>query len=399
MPAEFFSGQVRLLLKRCHTLLERLNSLNNLPDELQPYVQELGGTISKIATGIRKLLDDPDFGAEPLLVNQFDDYKRFAELVNILEWHPVALLDHYNDRDHYFYLFAKQFCEQVQYPYQSPLVNAHSNEYFSSLAAVNMVSVPLCEDRHLLAVPDFVHEVGHIVFMQVWKQLVQQFTQYFHPYIEGQKIKAANQSSPQAYQDYFDLLDKSWERYVQEFFCDVFATYLVGPAYGWSHLRLVLSSQSGELYHPSFGETGTHPADESRMRLILLTLEEMGADTEARMINDQWKAFTSVVVDKPDGEYGFCYPEDILQKLSRQVLKVCRELDLIPFFDQPKDEHNLPSLMQAAWEQFHSDPRTYPEWEMKKTDALKSLLSTPLRGDTDFADYHTEKVGADHNLN
>ncbi len=375
MPAEFFSGQVRLLLRRCHTMIERLNSIQNLPAELHPYAKELDTKLNQIASAIEKLINDPDFGAAPLLVNQFDIYKRFSELVNTFEWHPLALLDHYNERDLYFYRLAKLFCGQIQYPYQPPLMNAHSNEYFSSLPPTNIVSVPLCEDRHLLALPDFVHELGHIVYAHLWRKFIAEFKLYLQQYIADQKVKVANQASSTVYQDKFDLLEQVWtQRYVVEFFCDVFATYLVGPAYGWSHLRLVISSQS-ELYHPSFGEAQTHPADEARMRIILATLEEMGDDTSAQVIKNKWKDFTSIVIDKPDGEYHFCYPYDILQRLARQVIKECREIDLIPYFDQPKEEHNLPSLMLEAWEQFHSDPANYPEWEVARTDALKSLLS------------------------
>jgi hypothetical protein len=378
MPAEFFSGQARLLQARCHTLLERLNSFSHLPAELQSYAQNLSRMLSKIVMGVQSLLDDPDFGAAPLLLNQFDDYKRFSELVDIIEWHPLSLLDHYNERDHYSYRFAKLFCEQIQYPYDPPLVNAHSNVYYSSLAAVNMVSVPLSDDKHLLSTPDFVHELGHIVFAHVWKDFTQRFMEYFQPYVEEGKAKAADRAAPQVYQDHFDLLETSWDRYVQEFFCDVFATYLVGPAYGWSHIRLVLSTQD-ELYHPTFGETGTHPADEARMRVILASLAEMGADTEAEQIREKWGALTSIFVDKPDGEYAICYPDDILLKLSRQVLRLCRGLDLMPFFDQPKDANNLPSLMQEAWEQFHRDPDSYPRWEAANTEALKSFIRTPCQ--------------------
>lgn len=376
MPAEFFSGQVHLLLKRCRTLIERLNSTQNLPSELQTYVSDIDAILNKIVVAIEKLINDPDFGAAPLLVNQFDIYKRLSELVNTFEWHPIALLDHYNERDRYFYRLAKLFCEQIQYPYQSPLMNAHSNEYFSSLPPTNMVSVPLCEDRHLLSLPDFVHELGHIVHSRIWKKFLAEFTPHLNRYITDQKVKIANQASSTVYQDKFDLLEQVWaQRYVVEFFCDVFATYLVGPAYGWSHLRLVLSSQS-ELYHPSFGEAETHPADEARMRIILATLEEMGDDTSARAIREKWTDFTSIVIDKPDGEYHFCYPDDILQVLIHQVVEECREIDLIPFFDQPKEENNLPSLMREAWDHFHSDPKNYPEWEVNKVDALKSLLNS-----------------------
>jgi|SRR6266850_1052102 len=376
MPSRFFSGQVHLLLKRCLTLIERLNSLQDLPTELAPHVSELNNTLNRIRLAIENLLNDPDFASPSLLVNQFDFYKRLAELLNTFEWHPLGLLDHYNDRDLYFYRFSKLFCEQIQYPYPPPLLSAHSNEYFSSVPPTNLISVPLGEDTNLLALPDFVHELGHLIYHHVWKKLVAQFMPHLQKHINDQKLSTASQAA-KAYEDKLQLLEQSWsQRYAIEFFCDVFASYAVGAAYGWSHLRLVLATQT-DLYNPSFGDTATHPADEARMRIILLTLKRMGYDGAAVALKGRWDALTSILVAKPDGEYHFCYPDALLEKFSELVTKLCRELDLIPFFDQPTADNNLPNLMQQAWDRFHSDPVAYAQWETGKIASLKSLLATP----------------------
>jgi hypothetical protein len=376
MPSQFFSGQVHLLLKRSLTLIQRLGSLPHLPAELQPHVAELSFTLNRIKVAIENLLNDPDFAAPSLLVNQFDSYKRLAELLNTFEWHPLALLDHYNDRDLFFYRFSKLFCEQIQYPYPPPLLSAHSNEYFSSVPPTNLISVPMAEDDHLLALPDYVHELGHLIYHHVWKKLLAQFIPHLQKYVDEQKLKTSSQAA-KTYEDKLQLLEQSWlQRYAIEFFCDVFASYVVGAAYGWSHLRLVLSTQT-ELYRPSFGDTATHPADEARMRIILMTLERMGYEDAADALKRRWDALTTIFIAKPDGEYHFCYPDKVLVKFSELVTAQCQELDLLPFFDQPTDDKNLPRLMLEAWDQFHADPAAYAGWETTKVAALKSLLSGP----------------------
>src|ERR1051326_8021124 len=113
--ALFFSGQVRLLLKRCRKLRAHLHSLKTLPPELRPHIDEIDKKLSDLDAGLERLLADPDFAAPALLLNQFDDFKRYAEIVNVFEWHPMALLDHYNERDHHFYQFMKLLCAQVRY--------------------------------------------------------------------------------------------------------------------------------------------------------------------------------------------------------------------------------------------------------------------------------------------
>jgi hypothetical protein len=374
MQAQFFSGQVRLLLKRCRTLRAHLHTLKKLPAELRPHVEEIDKRLEDLDQGIQKLLADPDFGAPPLFFNQLDDYKRYAEIVNVFEWHPLALLDHYNERDHYFYRFVRLLCQQVRYPYPPPLVSAHSSEYFFSSPLTNMIGLPLVEQQFLLALADLLHELGHLFYLRHGHVIQKAFAPQLKAYISDQKQRALDESSPKVLQRNFDFLDQVWQqRYVTEFSCDMFATYLVGNAYGWSHLRLVLATRT-ELYHPSFGEEALHPADEARMRAILTTLEEMGGDDAALDILQTWEQFKGNVVDKSDGEYDYCYPDQLLKGLAQEVISACKTLGLVSYDQQPDEEYNLPSLIQKAWGRFHLDPDRYDEWECGKTEALQAHL-------------------------
>ena len=138
MPSQFFCGQVLLLLKRCCVLRKDLQSLKTWPEELNSYLNNVD--------------------------TELDSYRRSAEELNILEISKLTLMYHFNDKDYYFYKFAKLFCENVQYIDEYPLVNAHSSDYFSALPTENIINIPLCEDNFLLAIPDFVHELGHLFY-------------------------------------------------------------------------------------------------------------------------------------------------------------------------------------------------------------------------------------------
>lgn len=375
MTPQFFSGQVRSLLKRCRTLRAHLRTLEKLPRELRPHVEEIDKRLEVLDQGIQKLLADPDFGAPPLFFNQLDDYKRYAEIVNVFEWHPLPLLDHYNDRDHYFYRFMKLLCQQVRYPYPPPLVSAHSSEYFFSSPLTNMIGLPLVEHQFLLALADLLHELGHLFYLRYGHVIQKAFAPLLRLYISEQKQRALDESPSKALQRNFDFLDQVWQqRYVTEFSCDVLATYLVGHAYGWSHLRLVLATRT-ELYHPGFGEEALHPADEARMRAILITLEEMGGADEAQDISMTWNQFKAMLVDKADEEYEYCYPDQLLKGLAQEVIAACKTMGLVPYYEQPNEEFNLPSLMQKAWKRFHQNPDGYDDWETKTTEALQKYLS------------------------
>ncbi|WP_353933387.1 hypothetical protein WJM97_23165 (plasmid) [Okeanomitos corallinicola TIOX110] len=375
MMSQFFCGQVMLLLKRCHTLIEHLKDLNNLPEELKLHINNVSTELEKLAYDIQEIINDPDFGVEILLKNQINSYRRYAEYVNILETSKLTLLYHFNKKDYYFYKFGKLFCEQVNYSCEEyPLISTHSSDYFSALPVENIINIPLCEDNFLLAIPDFVHELGHLLYNYYETEITQPFSTILCKYIKEQRDILKNKNPSKAYPNYFKLLEQTWlQEYIVEFSCDICATYLVGSAYGWSHLRLLLESDP-EIYYPSFGQEGSHPADEARMRAILLTLQELGESEKVENIIQKWEEFKLILVDSPDGEYEYCYPNEILRQLAKQVIKVCEEVGLIPYYKQPDSNDNLPSLMQKAWKQFHNDPTKYGEWENNTVKHLKSFL-------------------------
>ncbi len=379
MTSQFFCGQIRLLLKRCHLLRKHLQSLKDIPKELNLHLNKVDSELEKLVYDIKKLIDDPDLGVSYLLKNQINSYRRYAENVNILETFKITLLDNFNHKDYYFYKFSKLFCHNVKYLGEPPLVSAHSLEYFWTLPTENIIYVPLCEDNFLLGIPDFVHEVGHLFYDCFENEILQPFTKVLRSYIKQQRENLKNKAASKSYPKYFKLLEQTWlQEYIIEFSCDIFATYLVGSAYGWSHLRLVLVSER-EIYYPSFGDEGTHPADEARMKAILLTLKQLGESEQVEKISQQWEQFKSIIAGPPDGEYEYCYPDEILRELAKQVISVCEKNGLIPYHKQSYSEDNLPRLMQEAWQQFHDNPTGYVDWETQRVEKLKLLLKNDTK--------------------
>lgn len=382
MPADFLYGQVQLLHKRCQVLQQHLASLLHLPDDILPHVTELNNSFSELESDIVGLLADPDFSSPRLLPNFINEYKQLCWRIEALEGYRLSLFDRYNEKDYYLYRFVDLFCKQVSYPYTPPLLNAHGDEYFSAWPLWNLINAPFATEHFLLEVPDLIHEVGHIFYMRNSFSIERRFLPVLRKHIDDLKAQMAHVASQSSYVIRLDTLYTVWAKHIlNEFFCDMFACYLVGPAYGWSHLRLVLAAGSG-LYTPSLDEMTadtTHPADDARMRGILLMLDEMGCGAEARAIDATWQEFDRIVQDKRDGEYDYCYPDSLLKELAATVKLVCAAKGLVAYYDQPMESSNLPSLMRMAWEQFNSDPATYSQWETDTTNALRGQLNMPAK--------------------
>lgn len=374
MITRFFRGQVNLLLKRCHILLERLLSIRKkLQPEIETYIDKVEAELKSLQSRIEQLLSDPDFGANYLLKNQIQQYRRYSETLSIIEAEPITVLDQYNNRDYYLYYFLKLFCQQIGYPEKSPLVSTHSTDSFFVDLSSEIIHLPLCEDCFLLALPDLIHELGHLFYDRNSTEIEQSFYSYLNKYIQKEKNKAKNDNSSKSYQKKFDSLGQAWmQEYIIEFSCDIFATYLVGTAYAWSNLRLILESND-QIYHPGFGKYSTHPADEARMRAILITLEELQGSNSTKTIIKQWEDLKSqVFTQQQEMEYDYCYPNPLLIKLAKIIINLCQNDNLISYYQHLQTGNNLSLIMQQAWIEFHKDSQKYPEWETQKIKVIKS---------------------------
>jgi len=376
VPARFFSGHVRLLFKRCEILRSRISSMSHLPEELRSYKLNLDEELRSLGENIKSLLEDPDFGAPCLVRNQIGDYRRLSEHARIIEGYLVTVLERFSDRDRYLHLFVQLFCRQAHFPFDPPLVSSYSAEYFWTFPPANVIFVPACEEHFLLAIPDLVHELGHLFLEQGAPDLMEEsFNRTVTAHMEGMARQFDDDPSADAYRKNFDMLEYMWtQKFVAEFFADMFATYVVGPAYGWSHLRLVMQSGEG-IYSPGFGDDqASHPSDEARMRGILFILEQMGELQERQSLSDQWDRYVNVTASTPDEEYANCYPDVLLRDLARRVVELCQGCDVVPFDRQPDALDNLPALLRQAWGRFRSDPDRYPEWESATVASVKLLV-------------------------
>lgn len=376
MPSDFLRGQIRLLLKRCRTLQERLSEIDRLPRGLNQYIKAIATELSKLSLDIEQLLQDPNLGSEFLLKNQIQYYRRLIESVDIIETCQLTVLEQFNPRDEYFYRFAQLFCQQTCYPYPSPIVSSHSEGYFYTRPTINIIWIPLCEDCFLLAIPDFVHELGHLFYDRHKEEIVEPFAKVMRRHFQGVREEIASGLSSRNYEEHFRSLEQDWlQAYIVEFFCDMFATYLVGAAYGWSHIRLVLASET-DIYSPGFDEEerGTHPADEARMRGVLATLRAGRESNSSESLSSVWERVKKAIARSPEPEYEYCYPDLLLESLANLVVAICSDRGLVPYYQQPRTDTNLPQLMQQAWEQFHGDSESYPDWETERIEAVKTAI-------------------------
>ena len=360
------------LKERCLAIQRVLESKKS-GSEIQDYINEIRNKTDQIRQEIEALLGDPDLGNTRLISNQFFAFSRLAERLSEIEWYPLPAITRYNETDHYLGWMCGLLARQVHYPLQTPLVSGFSSDYYGAIPPYRLIKVPAAEHLFLLGLPDLCHEVGHILFSNYKGDFLGNFLSDLSNYIQSEKKRRISEEAPPSYQALYDKLETEWkDHWTTEFTCDMIATFMVGTAFGCTHLRLCCSLDP-DIFRPGFGESSTHPSGESRMRAIMATLKRIGLDEDSKAIQDQWLRYLSVNGSKKPIEYDHCYPNKLIDSLAKAVYGGCVKIGLASYKDQQatSDDINLPTLLNEAWTLLLANAQGYATWESKQVKRLR----------------------------
>lgn len=365
------------LQARCFAI-QRILEGTKVDSEIQDYVNEIRDKTGQIRQEIDALLSDPDLGNARLLSNQFFAFSRLTERLSQIEWVPLPAITRYNDTDRYLRSLCSLLARQVRYPLKVPLVSGFSTNYYGVSPSYHLISVPAAEQLFLLGLPDLCHELGHILFFYHSDAFLGDFFSDLSAHIQREKQRRISEGAPPHYQTLYDRLETDWkDRWTTEFTCDMIATFMIGPAFGRTHLR-VCCGLDPNVFRPSFGESSTHPSGESRIRAILSLLNRMGLDNDCRIIQDQWIKYLTTISGQKPMEYDHCYPDVLIDSLAREVHNGCVNIGLVSYKDQQRtsnDDVNLPVLLNEAWGVLLTKTAEYANWESEQVKRLREHIS------------------------
>jgi hypothetical protein len=366
---QFLQGLLRGLEYHCAVLRDRLAAIPADP-ELRVHAMKAYKEVERIRREVVQLLHDPSLGLSILMPNHLQVYKRWSERVSVIESYPFLFVERYAPSDRHLTRLCQRLTSQIGWPLPPPLVAAFSNQYYWTMTEFNIICVPAAEGTSLLGLPDLCHELGHILHLARWEALVGNFLRELASYIFQEQRRVATEQRPTEYRSLYTVLFAQWEgSWLLEFVADMVATYLVGPAFGWQHVRLCASTSSA-AYHPTLGERADHPADEARLRGMVAVLTHMGATDAGARITSLWNSYLDASREGRPQDYEVCYPQVLLESLAKNVIAGCRSLG-VRSFDQPGDAPNdLPSLFGEAWERFLADSQAYADWERSQIETL-----------------------------
>lgn len=321
------------------------------------------------------LLDSGDLEVEGLGSYNIIRYNTFHERLMMIELFRYLVIINYGPPEEYFKKKINRIYTEVNCLQKQPIVTTISNSenYYWALPTYDIIAVPTGEERNLLNLPDIYHEMGHLIYNQYESYLKGKIETLISQYYQAEIQRVVDEDRDPKLITFFRDKNAKWvSGWVMEFTCDFIATYLVGPAYAWTNLKLAtLSSSKDRIY----ADSPSHPSDESRMRGIFFILKLMGHDKELAKIQEYWNEFLALTKNPVPASYQYIFPQELIEELGKSVFEGCQAIDLRVYNDQVKEFGNpISRILNDAWEELFNNPVNFPAWEQNRINEISNFI-------------------------
>ena len=260
--------------------------------------------------------------------------------------------------------------QESSIPLVPPVVTCSSSTYYWTFPTFYLIGVPAGEPGSLLGISDLAHEFGHLL-LETNETLLDDLRVIVNEKMQELRAEAVLAGAPHA-ADMMVTIQLWNESWLDEFACDVIASYLLGRAFGFQHIRLC--AQRGRWpYTPTLGEPATHPADAARMQMILAALTAYGAVDDALAVGSVWDRFIAHQPNRSGTAYDLCYPQELFELIATRVTEAARSLAIVNSLATRAQPDTVAAVLVEAWDRFLTDSRTFQTWE---DDALKELYKS-----------------------
>lgn len=320
------------------------------------------------------LLDDPIILDPGALRERIRFFRRALDQLADIETTGIAALNRTNDDDLFMNRLVLTLHEEIKHPLPAPVVTCTARSYFAIHPGLCLLEVPPAESDFLLHLPDLYHEIGHPLIatrnnpkVEPFQQELGKFLYALSRHFEAEQSANQRATGPTDYNAIvLATLERSWNHWAVELFCDLFATYTIGPAYAWAHFHLT-AGQDSDPYDVKVTRISSHPPDQARMETILIALDLLGLDT--REIKQQWDALVAATGARQTPDYRKACPKQLLELAAVHALEGTKKIGCR--IVNPKTTGVINDLLNNAWTEFWNKPATYHQWERQLMDRLK----------------------------
>ena len=358
------------LLSRVKNLIHELEAREIHPEIDVNFVENTKSNLHQLSKEITYRIESGDLEEDGLRRNNLRRYSSLQERFQLLEAYPYQVILKYQEPEVYLNKKVHLIYEQIRCLHEVPIITTISNfeQYYWAHPYYNIIAVPLGEEKNLLNLPDLYHEIAHLIFLIYKNYLLGDFLSDLSTYVEEEKRIIEEEDLGEELSKELDDAHELWiEHWLEEFVCDLIATFLVGEAYGWSNLKISSIHLKDVGIYQSFP---AHPADEARMRMIFKMLDKLNLPQED--LQHSWDSFRQLVATPKPRDYDILYPDHLLEKLTDYVFQGCQDIDLASYIEQVEtDEVTVAEILNEAWVKIRTDSNGYPDWQINTINELR----------------------------
>lgn len=376
----YINGAIKEAIGKGKALMGKIPGARDLGIYFSPLATTANSEIQSIITDLDYLYKDVDYN-NPLNIRQkFYQFKRLAGKMTDIENVVIAAMSRKDKDDEFINKLVHEICKEINYPLPTPVASCLSQKYYHIYPFYNLICIPLLESEFLLHLPDIYHELGHPLLsldnpkVEPMQNSLGYFNIEIKKHFDGEiERRIKNQTANAEFDPIFIYKDSWFENWSSELFCDLYATYTLGPAYAWSNLHMC-TKMSWDVYKiPTYQKT-SHPPDEARMKAILYALEQIGFKDDAAEIRQKWEEFKKIIaaVKSDESEFAIAVPEALLKSAVEHCLVGTKNIG--SDISTPETAHKVNNLLNGAWRQFWSNPEGFYNWESKTFSDFKATL-------------------------
>jgi len=282
-------------------------------------------------------------------------------------------IKNYKHPEIFFYQVITQIYAEHRINALPPIVSTISNHdyYYWAVPYFEIIALPSGEEHSLLNLPDMYHEIGHLLHSMFGGKSCEISAAIIDKHFAKEIVRVIDEGTAAHFQKSLDIAKYLWEAsWLEEFTCDLVGTYMTGGAYAWTNLKL-LSTGHGST--KIFEYSHSHPADEARMRIIILMLEKLGLLDDRDKVEAAWKVFLKdTEVFKPN-DYSLLYPPKLLQQIVDEFYEFYQNADLVSYSEFiSMGSNSISQLLNNAWHNAQTYPANYFDYETKSIADLKA---------------------------
>ncbi|MBZ0283719.1 MAG: hypothetical protein K8L97_23480 [Anaerolineae bacterium] len=380
----FLLGLSSDLYARCQRLINLSNATTPYP-ELSLFSKEVDKKLSHLQERITDLQNGEDFRDHRFWKDAYYEYQDISREVALVEQFALPVLIRYSRSDHLASRLVEKLGGEIGYPQELlPIITTTSNQYYWAKPELKIVAMPTGDIDGLLGWPDLIHEMAHIL-LESWTDFLDSFRPYLKQYYHMKRQSIRDLGNLESENKWLQQMKITWGNkeagvWQIEMAANLIATFVVGPSFGWQHIRLSIN-HSNNPFTPSPGDfLEDHPADQAQLDCIAEMLILMGFKKESQNLLQQWAEIIRMGrAERPQG-YDLYYPEELLKGIAKTVFDSCNDRGLTTFTYNKKHPQTavIVNLIDQGWQQFRESSKDYPAWEALANKDLKHHLGETL---------------------